>query len=30
MVCDFTGLPTIFLNVEMLHNNILGAIKEMI
>jgi hypothetical protein len=30
MVCDFTNhLTTIFPNVEMLHNNILGAIEEM-
>jgi hypothetical protein len=29
MVCDFTGRPTIFPNVEMLHNNILRAIEEM-
>ncbi len=30
MVCDFIGhLVTISLNVEMLHNNILGVIEEM-
>jgi hypothetical protein len=29
MVCDFTSRPTISPNIEMLHNNILGAIKEM-
>jgi hypothetical protein len=29
MVCDFIGRPTIFPNVEMLHNNILGVIEEM-
>jgi hypothetical protein len=30
MVCDFIGhLVTIFVDVEMLHNNILGAIEEM-
>jgi hypothetical protein len=29
MVCDFTSrLVTIFPDVEMLHNNILGAIEE--
>jgi len=29
MVCDFTSRQTIFLDVEMLHNNIFGAIEEM-
>jgi hypothetical protein len=29
MVCDFTSHPTIFPDVEMLHNNIIGAIEEM-
>jgi hypothetical protein len=29
MACDFTGHPTIFPNVEMLHNNILGATKKL-
>jgi hypothetical protein len=29
MVCDFIGHPTIFPDVEMLHNNILGVIEEM-
>jgi hypothetical protein len=29
MVCDFTSrLVTISLDVEMLHNNVLGAIEE--
>jgi hypothetical protein len=29
MVCDFIGHPTIFPNVEMLHNNILGVIEDL-
>jgi hypothetical protein len=29
MTCDFTSRPTIFPNVEMLHDNILGVIKKM-
>jgi len=29
MVCDFLSNPTISPDVEMLHNNILGAIEEM-
>jgi hypothetical protein len=29
MVCDFISCPTIFPDVEMLHNNILGAIEKM-
>jgi hypothetical protein len=30
MVCDFRShLATIFLDVEMLHHNILGTIEEM-
>ncbi len=29
MVCDFISHPTISSNIEMLHNNILGAIEKM-